>query len=169
MCAGMPRSTRSSALYVNLQQVDSFDVGILIIEDRRKCSHGTSTVLSILQQIRIHRRTRNSSFSLMCIVELPGTFAKYTKSAFPSASEYHIPRYRTDQRHARSRSYGACLCSVVKARTRCIFPIRTLCQLVTAHELQANIPVFAPTSKMMPPLFGRMPFLKYTLLSTISS
>ena len=46
-----------TALYVNLQQVDSFDVGILIIEDRRKRSQGTSTVLSILQQIRIHRCT----------------------------------------------------------------------------------------------------------------
>ena len=37
-----------TSFYINLQQIDSFHVGIVIIEDRRQRSHSTSNVLSIL-------------------------------------------------------------------------------------------------------------------------
>ena len=89
MCAfEMPRSTRSS-----LPSTSIFSRSI-----RSMSEYSSSRIEeSVRTAHRLFCRSSNrfgfidvlcnSSFSLMCIVELPGTFAKYTKSAFPSASE----------------------------------------------------------------------------------
>ena len=112
----------------------------------------------------------NSSFSSMFIVELPGTFVKYTKSALPSASE--IPHCTISYRQTpcafaflRSVSMFCCKGSNAMYLSQPHSVSTRNCSLTASM----NIPVFAPTSRMMPPRFGRMPFLKYTFLSTISS
>ena len=157
MCAfEMPRSTRSSLpstsiLRRSIRSMSEYSSSR--IEDSVRTAHRlfsrSSSRLGFIDALC------SSSFSLMCIVELPGTLLKYTKSALPSASEspHCIISYRPTP------------CAIAFLRSVSMFCVKGSNAMYLSHPhsvstrnrsltASKNIPVFAPTSKMMPPLFG---------------